>query len=168
MGSWSNNNTVNLLLSRREEVEWAWAYCTVSPWLLPYYVFLLSASHHYNFYIEGTVSRDGFGFWWQWLVLGLNRGRGHFKKCSRPLFSLELTIHQIYTYIPCHQKPNPSREAVPLINGFILGTLLSCWALFSLIRVPRERGLCEAGLPASKSADQATHLLQGRQTCMRR
>ncbi len=64
----------------------------------------------------------------------------------------------------CHQKPNPSRDTVILINGFILWTLLICWALFSLVRVPRERGLCEAGLPACQSADQATHLLQGRQT----
>ncbi len=31
------------------------------------------------FSIKGTVSRDGFGFWCHvWLVLGLNRGQGHF------------------------------------------------------------------------------------------
>ncbi len=31
--------------------------------------------------LKGTVSRDGFGFWWcVWLVLGLNRGRGPFFK----------------------------------------------------------------------------------------
>ncbi len=29
--------------------------------------------------VKGTVSRDGFGFWWHvWLVLGLNRGQGQF------------------------------------------------------------------------------------------
>ncbi len=29
--------------------------------------------------IKGTISRDGFGFWWNvWLVFCLNRGRGHF------------------------------------------------------------------------------------------
>ncbi len=35
-------------------------------------------------YAKGTVSRDGFGFWWHawWLVLGLNRGWGHFLGAS--------------------------------------------------------------------------------------
>jgi hypothetical protein len=29
--------------------------------------------------VKGTVSQDGFGFWWHaWPVLGLNRGRGQF------------------------------------------------------------------------------------------
>jgi len=32
-----------------------------------------------NVYTKGTVSWDGFAFWWNvWLVLGLNRGLGHF------------------------------------------------------------------------------------------
>ena len=32
-------------------------------------------------HFKGNVSRDGFGFWWHvWLVLGLNRRRGHFGK----------------------------------------------------------------------------------------
>jgi hypothetical protein len=35
---------------------------------------------HKNTWVKGTVSRDGFGFWWHlWLILGLNRWRGHFK-----------------------------------------------------------------------------------------
>ncbi len=47
---------------------------------------------------KGTVSWDGFGFWWHaWLVLGLHR-------CSND-FILQNT---------CHQKRNPSRETVPL------------------------------------------------------
>ncbi len=30
-------------------------------------------------WLKGTVSGDGFGFWWHvWLVLGLTRGRGQF------------------------------------------------------------------------------------------
>ena len=33
---------------------------------------------------KGTVSRDGFGFWWHvWIVLGLNRGAGPFLKFFR-------------------------------------------------------------------------------------
>ncbi len=33
----------------------------------------------YSILLKGTVSWGGFGFWWHvWLVLGLNRGRGHF------------------------------------------------------------------------------------------
>jgi hypothetical protein len=34
-----------------------------------------------NNIVKGTVSRDGFGFWWHVrLVLGPNRGQGHFRK----------------------------------------------------------------------------------------
>jgi hypothetical protein len=44
-----------------------------------FFVNFFSRSYHTNTNIKGTVSRDGFGFWWHvWLVLGLNRGWGHF------------------------------------------------------------------------------------------
>ncbi len=39
-------------------------------------------SHVGSSHLKGTVSRDGFGFWWQVrLVLGLNRGRDHYFNC---------------------------------------------------------------------------------------
>ncbi len=75
--------------------------------------------------VKGTVSRDGFGFWWRvWLVLGRNRGRGHFSnflwfsndfitnkcisrgKCEFSL-ALDLTIDVI-------NGQSPSRETIPL------------------------------------------------------
>ncbi len=37
------------------------------------------------FRFKGTVSRDGFSFWWHvWLLLGLNRGRGQFLNILAP------------------------------------------------------------------------------------
>ncbi len=59
-------------------------------------------------FVKGTVSRDGIGLWWHvWLVLGLNRGRGHH------LIYLGAPIPTKTNHI-CHQKPNLSRETGPL------------------------------------------------------
>jgi hypothetical protein len=42
---------------------------------------LVKTGFFFKHNIKGTVSRDVFGFWCHiWLVLGLNRGLGHFKK----------------------------------------------------------------------------------------
>ncbi len=76
---------------------------------------------------KGTVSRDGYGFWWHvWLVLGPKKSKrtltarntllqykiiGAPKNCKKnwprpPFLGLELTIQK---------PPNPSRGTVPLI-----------------------------------------------------
>ncbi len=111
-----------------------------------------------NYSFKGTVLRDVFGFWCHvGLVLGLNRGRRHFQKnlgalmtlyCNindgapkkfknwqHPLFRLR-TNQSNHTW---HQKPNPSRETVPLI--WICDLRVEITAFFLSSR-PRKESKC--------------------------
>ncbi len=73
---------------------------------------------------KGTVSRDGFDFWWHvWLVLGQHRGRGHFfifLSCSNEFttqnlyFSRLMRVHICFIMLWIH--PDPQHLSQPKIH----------------------------------------------------
>jgi hypothetical protein len=105
-----------------------------------------------------------------WLVLVLNRGGGKFFRCSNDFitqkvyFSLLMRVKKFKNWPrplfgpradhACHQKPNPSRETVPLSRSAAQDLMWtdardmwylavdSCWAEFLLL--PRPLPLIDA------------------------
>jgi hypothetical protein len=73
-------------------------------------------SHVGRSHLKGTVSRDGFGFWWHvWLVLGRNRGRDHYFNCwGAPMILLcregilgRNWDKNLKTFAPCYSQSPP-------------------------------------------------------------
>ncbi len=100
--------------------------------------------------LKGTLSRDGFGFWWHvWLILGLNRGQGHFFffMCSIDfIFQKEYFSRLMWVYVGlillaayfCHSFLSQVEFCIALrVVGAVLVVFLRRWRKICTILQPR-------------------------------